>query len=78
MKKLALPAMAAALVIGGAVSALAASNDKVPVTTGLTPTASNTSADYQRLLARTGGMVSSLTHIIVAQDHAVDESAFDK
>jgi hypothetical protein len=79
MKKLILPSMAAVLALGGTVTALASENQKVPVTASVAPSASNTSADYQRLLARTGGVTSALTHIIVVRDEkAVDESTFDK
>jgi hypothetical protein len=78
MKKLVLPAMAATLALGGAASALTAQNQHVPVTASVAPNASQASADYAQLLARTGYEAHVKGDIVIKQNQRpVDESTFD-
>ncbi len=77
MKKIILPAVAATLVLGASAAGFASQSQDVGLAPSAPPVASNTSADYQHLLARTGGIVSTLEHIVVSQN-SVDSTTFDK
>jgi hypothetical protein len=77
MKKIILPAVAASLMVGASAAGYTSQSNDVALAPTAPPVASNTSADYQHLLARTGGIVSALTHIIIPPS-VVDSSTFDK
>jgi hypothetical protein len=77
MKKIILPAIAATMVVGASAAGFASQSNDLALAPSAPPVASNTSADYQHLLARTGGIVSALTHIIIPPS-AVDSTTFDK